>query len=87
MLLLHPIDRSPGRGREHNERNGFSFLFQPNVTAAVGMMMHPGWMWRVMRKYLMNEGMPTIAIFPERYHFSVIDGKQRVRPKRFEPTT
>ncbi len=85
--LVVTIDHAPGRGREHNERNGFSFPFQPNVTAAVDMMMHPGWMWRVMRKYLMNEGMPTNANYPERYRFSVIDGKKRMRPQRFEAMT
>ena len=85
--LVVTIDAAPGRGREHNERNGFSFPFKPNVTAAVDMMMHPGWMWRVMRKYLMNEGMPTNANYPERYRFSVLDGKTRVRPKRFEGMT
>ena len=85
--LVVTIDAAPGRGREHNERNGYSFPFRPNVTAAVDMAMHPGWMWRVMRKYLVNEGMPTNANFPERYRFSVIDGKTRVRPKPFQAMT
>jgi len=85
--LVVTIDHAPGRGREHNERNGFSFPFQPNMTATLDMMRHPGWLWRVMRKYVMNEGMPTNANYPERYRHSVIDGKQRVRPKRFEAMT
>ncbi len=81
------IDAGPGRGREHNERNGFSFPFRPNVTAAVDMALHPGWMWRVMRRYLMNEGMPTNANFPERDRFTVLDGKNRVRPQAFQAMT
>jgi isopentenyl diphosphate isomerase/L-lactate dehydrogenase-like FMN-dependent dehydrogenase len=85
--LVVTIDAAPGRGREHNERNGFSFPFRPNVTAAVDMMMHPGWMWRVMRQYLMHEGMPRNANFPERYRFTVLDGKNRVRPKAFQAMT
>lgn len=85
--LVVTIDHAPGRGREHNERNGFSFPFQPNMTATVDMLRHPGWLWRVMRKYYMNEGMPTNANYPERYRHSVIDGKTRVRPKRFEAMT
>jgi isopentenyl diphosphate isomerase/L-lactate dehydrogenase-like FMN-dependent dehydrogenase len=85
--LVVTIDHAPGRGREHNERNGFSFPFTPNTTAALDMAMHPGWMWRVLRKYLVNEGMPTNANYPERYRHSVIDGKKRVRPKRFEAMT
>src|SRR6201991_3746044 len=85
--LVVTIDAAPGRGREHNERNGFSFPFKPNVTAAVDMAMHPGWMWRVMRQYLMNEGLPVNANFPDRYRFSVIDGKTRVRPKAFQAMT
>ena len=85
--LVVTIDHAPGRGREHNERNGFSFPFTPNMTAAVDMAMHPGWMWRVMRRYLVNEGMPTNANYPDRYRHSVIDGKTRTRPKRFEAMT
>ena len=85
--LVVTIDAAPGRGREHNERNGFSFPFRPNVTAAVDMMMHPGWMWRVMRQYLMHEGLPTNANFPERYRFTVLDGINRVRPKPFQAMT
>ena len=85
--LVVTIDHAPGRGREHNERNGFSFPFKPNMTAAVDMAMHPGWLWRVMRKYLMNEGMPTNANYPDRYRFSVIDGKTRKSPQRFQAMT
>jgi isopentenyl diphosphate isomerase/L-lactate dehydrogenase-like FMN-dependent dehydrogenase len=85
--LVVTIDHAPGRGREHNERNGFSFPFKPNMTAAVDMAMHPGWLLRVMSKYLMNEGMPTNANYPERYRFSVVDGKTRVSPARFQAMT
>jgi isopentenyl diphosphate isomerase/L-lactate dehydrogenase-like FMN-dependent dehydrogenase len=85
--LVVTIDAAPGRGREHNERNGYSFPFKPNVTAAVDMAMHPGWMWRVMRQYLMNEGMPTNANFPERYRHTILDGKTRTRPKAFQAMT
>lgn len=85
--LVVTIDGAPGRGREHNERNGYSFPFKPNMTAAVDMAMHPGWMWRVMRKYLLNEGMPTNANFPERYRHTVLDGKTRTRPKPFQAMT
>ena len=85
--LVVTIDQAPGRGREHNERNGYSFPFRPNVTAAVDMAMHPGWLWRVMRRYLMNEGMPTNANFPERYRHTILDGKKRARPKSFQGMT
>jgi isopentenyl diphosphate isomerase/L-lactate dehydrogenase-like FMN-dependent dehydrogenase len=85
--LVITIDHAPGRAREHNERNGYSFPFKPNITAAVDMARHPGWLWRVMRKYLMNEGMPTNANYPDRYRHSVIDGKKRVSPQRFQAMT
>jgi isopentenyl diphosphate isomerase/L-lactate dehydrogenase-like FMN-dependent dehydrogenase len=85
--LVVTIDNAPGRGREHNERNGYSFPFRPNVTAAVDMMMHPGWMWRVMRRYLVNEGMPTNANFPDRYRHTILDGRKRTRPKAFQGMT
>jgi isopentenyl diphosphate isomerase/L-lactate dehydrogenase-like FMN-dependent dehydrogenase len=47
------------------------------------MARHPGWLWRVMRQYVMHEGLPTNANFPDRYRHSVIDGKARKRPQRF----
>jgi L-lactate dehydrogenase (cytochrome) len=43
--LVVTIDHAPGRGREHNERNGFSFPFTPNMTAAVDMPV-PGARYR-----------------------------------------
>ncbi len=85
--LVVTIDSALGRLREHNERNGFSFPFNPNMTAAVDMLRHPGWLCRVMGRYLLNEGMPTNANFPDRYRHAVIDGKKRTRPKRFEAMT
>ncbi len=85
--LVVTIDHAPGRGREHNERNGFSFPFKPNMTAAVDMMMHPGWLLRVMGRYLTHEGLPTNANYPDRYRFTVIDGKTRKSPARFQAMT
>ena len=85
--LVITIDSGLGRTREYNERNGYAFPFKPNLRAAVDMIMHPGWLWSVMRKYVMNGGMPTNANYPERYRFSIIDGKKRVAPKRFEAMT
>ena len=85
--LVVTIDHAPGRGREHNERNGFSFPFKPNVTAAVDMALHPGWLLRVMGRYVLNEGLPTNANYPERYRFTVVDGKTRVSPQRFQAMT
>ena len=85
--LVVTIDHAPGRGREHNERNGFSFPFKPNMTAAVDMAMHPGWLLRVMGRYLMHDGLPTNANYPDRYRFTVIDGKSRKSPARFQAMT
>ncbi len=85
--LVVTIDHAPGRGREHNERNGFSFPFKPNMTAAIDMAMHPGWLLRVMGKYLTHEGLPTNANYPDRYRFTVIDGKTRKSPQRFQAMT
>ena len=85
--LVVTIDGGLGRTREYNERNGFAFPFKPNVRAAVDMAMHPSWLWNVMRKYMMNDGMPTNANYPDRYRFSIVDGKKRVAPKRFEAMT
>ncbi len=50
--------------REYNKRNGFNspFTFNPAIVADVAMS--PGWMWRVLRPYLQNGGMPKQAHYP-----------------------
>jgi isopentenyl diphosphate isomerase/L-lactate dehydrogenase-like FMN-dependent dehydrogenase len=40
-----------------------------------------------MRQYLVHEGMPTNANFPERYRHTILDGKKRTRPKAFQAMT
>lgn len=65
--LIVTIDSALGRLREHNERNGFTFPFQPNPRALIDMTLHPGWLTRVLFRTILDSGMPRNANYPEHY--------------------
>jgi (S)-mandelate dehydrogenase len=50
--------------REYNKKNGFNSPFSYNPTIVADVAMSPGWMWRVLRPYLQNGGMPKQAHYP-----------------------
>lgn len=50
--------------REYNKRNGFNSPFTLNPTIVADVATSPGWMWRVLRPYLLNGGMPRQAHYP-----------------------
>ena len=50
--------------REYNKRNGFNSPFTFNPTIVADVATSPGWMWRVLRPYLQNGGMPRQAHYP-----------------------
>jgi len=50
--------------REYNKRNGFNSPFTFNPTIVADVATSPGWMWRVLRPYLLNGGMPKQAHYP-----------------------
>jgi (S)-mandelate dehydrogenase len=50
--------------REYNRRNGFNSPFTFNPTIVTDVALSPGWMWRVLRPYLQNGGMPKQAHYP-----------------------
>ena len=50
--------------REYNRRNGFNSPFTVNARIVADVGTSPRWMWRVLRHYLMNGGMPKQAHYP-----------------------
>jgi (S)-mandelate dehydrogenase len=63
--LLVTVDGVVAGNREYNRRNGFSIPFKYNTRNTTDVLMHPGWMLRVLGRYIANGGMPTRANFPE----------------------
>jgi (S)-mandelate dehydrogenase len=63
--LLVTVDGVVAGNREYNRRNGFSVPFKYNSRNTSDVLMHPGWMFRVLGRYIANGGMPTRVNFPD----------------------
>jgi isopentenyl diphosphate isomerase/L-lactate dehydrogenase-like FMN-dependent dehydrogenase len=62
--LLVTVDGAVAGNREYNRRNGFSIPFKYNSKNTTDVLMHPGWMIRVLGRYIANGGMPQRVNFP-----------------------
>jgi isopentenyl diphosphate isomerase/L-lactate dehydrogenase-like FMN-dependent dehydrogenase len=62
--LLVTVDGVVAGNREYNKRNGFSVPFKYNSRNTIDVLSHPGWMLRVLGRYIANGGMPTRVNFP-----------------------
>jgi isopentenyl diphosphate isomerase/L-lactate dehydrogenase-like FMN-dependent dehydrogenase len=63
--LLVTVDGAVAGNREYNRRNGYSVPFKYNSKNTSDVLMHPGWMVRVLGRYIANGGMPTRVNFPD----------------------
>lgn len=64
--LVVTVDTIVPPNREYNAKNGFNMPFHPTPGAVMDIMGHPGWLMRVIGKYMMNGGLPTYANYPEK---------------------
>lgn len=64
--LIVTVDTIVPPNREYNAKNGLNLPFAPNATAMLDMMGHPGWLMRVIGKYMLNGGFPISANYPEK---------------------
>ena len=81
--LVITIDSGLGRIREHNERNGFSFPFKPNVRATASLLRRPGWLTTMLLRTLATSGLPANANYPPEYQ-RFISRQDSPRPHRHE---
>src|SRR5688500_13252615 len=65
--LLVTVDGVVAGNREYNKRNGYSVPFKYNSRNTIDVLSHPGWMIRVLGRYIANGGMPTRENFPEEF--------------------
>jgi isopentenyl diphosphate isomerase/L-lactate dehydrogenase-like FMN-dependent dehydrogenase len=63
--LIVTVDTATGPNREYNQRNGFALPFRVNRRNVFDLATHPGWLLRVMGRYLLNSGMPTLENLPD----------------------
>jgi isopentenyl diphosphate isomerase/L-lactate dehydrogenase-like FMN-dependent dehydrogenase len=65
--LIITVDTIVPPNREYNQRNGFLLPFHATPRFTIDVAMHPGWVARVLMKYLTTIGMPRNENFPEPY--------------------
>lgn len=62
--LVVTVDTAVSPKREYNQHNGFGIPMRLNLNATLDLAAHPGWLWRVMGRYLRAGGIPTYAHYP-----------------------
>ncbi len=63
-VLLVTVDSAVPPNREYNQRNGFVQPFRITPQNTLDVMRRPGWVWRVLLRYLRTTGMPRYANMP-----------------------
>ncbi len=62
--LVVTIDSAVASNREYNVRNGYTVPFTFNARNTIDVLMHPGWMFGVLGRYIVTTGMPRYENYP-----------------------
>lgn len=57
--------------QEYNQRNRFGIPFTPRLGSMVDVALHPRWVFGVLARYLVSEGMPTYAHYPDAFRAAI----------------
>ena len=81
--LVVTVDTAAAPNREYNQRNGFGLPFSVNRRNAFDLALHPGWLARVMLRYLTASGMPRFENLPDALQQSLagLPASRRALPK------
>jgi L-lactate dehydrogenase (cytochrome)/(S)-mandelate dehydrogenase len=81
--LVVTVDTAAAPNREYNQRNGFGLPFSVNRRNALDLACHPGWLLRVMLRYLATSGMPRFENLPDVLQQSLagLPSSRRALPK------
>ena len=58
--LLVTLDTAANPNREHNMHNGMTIPYRITLRKAMDSLMRPNWLCRVMLRYMLSGGRPTI---------------------------
>lgn len=73
--LLVTVDGPVSGNREYNARNGYTTPFSFTRRNVTDVLMHPGWLFGVLGRYLVSTGMPSYENYP-----AEVRGKLTKRP-------
>ncbi len=62
--LVVTVDGAASGNREYNLRNGFTIPFSFTRRNVTDVLMHPGWLLRVLTRYMLTTGMPRYENYP-----------------------
>ncbi len=69
--LILTVDAAVPANREYNLRNGFTIPFTFTRKNVLDVLQHPGWIARVLARYVATTGMPRYENFPQELQRSV----------------
>jgi len=64
QAILVTVDTPVPPGREYNLRNGMTVPFRFTGKNVTDVLMHQGWLWGVLARYLATTGMPRYENYP-----------------------
>jgi len=66
-VLIVTADAVVPSNREYNKRNAFSVPIRISRRNVGDVVRHPGWVWRVMLRHLLADGVPEFANLPQEF--------------------
>ena len=64
QALIVTVDGPVSGNREYNARNGYTTPFTFTRRNVTDVLMHPGWLFGVLARYVLTTGMPGYANYP-----------------------
>jgi L-lactate dehydrogenase (cytochrome) len=69
--LVLTVDTVALPNREYNTRNGFEIPIRASLRGGWDMALHPHWVWRVLMRYILRDGVPTYQHYPEGFRSKI----------------
>ncbi|HWK46317.1 MAG TPA: alpha-hydroxy acid oxidase [Stellaceae bacterium] len=69
--LILTVDTVVAPKREYNIHNGFGIPMRATWRGGLDLAAHPGWLWRVLGRYLRDGGIPTYAHYPSEFRHKI----------------
>lgn len=69
--LMLTVDTVALPNREYNTRNGFEIPIRASFRGGWDMARHPRWVWQVLLRYILRDGVPTYQHYPEGFRSKI----------------
>jgi (S)-mandelate dehydrogenase len=69
--LIFTVDTPVDPNREYNRRNGFGIPIQPSFRMAADVATHPSWLFGVLLRTILTNGVPRFENYPESFRLPI----------------